>query len=75
MFLEYWMIAILMIVWVGGMISTRREGYVQGFGEGSSAGVKSTMALLERHGILDEEIYGMLVEKIKKEGIPIYKDN
>jgi hypothetical protein len=55
------------LVWAAGMRSLYQRGYQEGFTAGTHTGVDTTMALLERHGLMTAEKYGELIEKVKRE--------
>lgn len=75
MFLEYWMIGILMIVWIAGMLHMQKVGFEEGWSAGTNAGVQTTFRTLERHGILNEEVFEDLAKKVAEEQRNITKIN
>lgn len=68
MFLEYWMIAVLMVIWIAGMLHMQRvgqtEGYGRGFQMGNYNGVHATLSTLEKFGYLDEQMFKEINQKI-----------
>lgn len=57
MFLEYWMIGILMVIWTMGMIHMQKVGFERGWRFGTREGSLITYQALARHGILTEKVF------------------
>ena len=66
MFLEWWMIAVLGVMFVIALIQTHRDAGIDGYRNGINHGAEMALAILESRGIIEIRDGGEIVGLNKK---------